>query len=221
MAAPELTLYVIGSPSPGQKYQFQFVSAAQCRKGDQSTLWLVEKTGYEIYGVSLDYIKQAAPGSLGWITPKETLVGWLDKLNEGVIKKMVIFSHGLRGMVALRYGWDQKISPNYGLTIADIAKIDPKKFVPDPSIEFDSCNSGIGEGGDPSVAQALANRIHSAVGGWTGRTSYADINSGATCEVRGSAQSKNFLSAEFWKERDSRSHAGGAPEYKVFQPSSK
>src|SRR5262249_20119754 len=162
------------------------------------TIWLVEKTGYEIYGVSLDYIKKAAPpGGYGWITPQATLVGWLNQFKDGSIQKLVVFSHGLRGLVALRYGWEGGGAASYSLSVADVANIDPKKFAVNATVEFDSCNSGVPESsGGQSVAQALANRIRVAVGGWTGRTSYADINSGAQCAVRGSGQTHNPFSKE-------------------------
>jgi hypothetical protein len=221
--APGLTIYVIGSPSKDQKYQYQFVSAAECRPNDPSTIWLIEKSGYEIYGVSLSYISKAAAlahaGGYGWITPKEPLVGWLNHFNDGSIKKLVVFSHGLRGLIALRYGWEDVNAPNYGLSVDDVASIDPKKFAAIPIIEFDSCNSGVPESsGGLSVAQALASRLGVMVGGWTGRTSYADINSGASCVVRGSRQSHNPFAAETWKELWSRHKAGGEPEYKLFLP---
>jgi hypothetical protein len=216
--APGLTIYVIGSPSKDQKYQYQFVSAASCRPNDRSTIWLVEKTGYQIYGVSLSYIAKealgAGAGGYGWITPKEPLVGWLNSFKDGSISKLVVFSHGLRGLIALRYGWDK--APDYGLSVADVAGIDPKKFAPNPVIEFDSCNSGVPEAsGGLSVAQAVADRVHATVGAWTGRTAYADVNSGASCAVRGSELSwKNPL--EVVKELWSRYKAGGAPEFKLF-----
>lgn len=35
---PGVTIYVIGSPSKGQKYQYQFVSAADCLTKDASTI---------------------------------------------------------------------------------------------------------------------------------------------------------------------------------------
>jgi hypothetical protein len=211
---------VIGSPSKDQKYQYQFVSAAKCRPNDASTIWLVEKSGYEIYGVSLSYISKEAvlahAGGYGWITPKEPLVGWLNSFKDGSIKRLVVFSHGLRGLIALRYGWEGVKAPNYGLSVEEVARIDQKKFAANPIIEFDSCNSGVPESsGGLSVAQALANRLHAAVGGWTGRTSYADVNSGASCAVRGSRLS---FSSDILSELWSRSKAGGPPEYKLFQP---
>src|SRR5689334_11132065 len=84
---PGVTIFVIGSPSKDQKYQFQFVQAAECRAKNESTIWLVEKSGYEIYGVSLDYITRAAPpGGYGWITPEATLVNWLNQFKDGTIE---------------------------------------------------------------------------------------------------------------------------------------
>lgn len=183
----------------------------------------MEKTGYEIYGVTLDYITDKAPaGGYGWITPKENLVGWLNRFKDGSIKKLVVFSHGLRGLIALRYGWEDATAPNYGMSVEDVAKIDAKKFAANPVIQFDSCNSGVADAsGGLSVAQALADHLRTAVGGWTGRTSYADVNSGAACKVRGSGQTKNPFAGETWKEVWSRYKAGGTPEYKLFQPASK
>lgn len=222
---PELTVYVIGSPSEGQKYQYQFVSAADCLPKDEYTIWLVEKTGYEIYGVTIDYITQLAPpGGLGWITPTEPLVGWLNSFKDGLIKNLAVFSHGVRGMIALRYGWDQDLSPDYGLTVDQVKQIDRKKFAPNPTIRFDSCNSGVafaGAFGGESIARAMADHLQTAVGGWTGRTSYADVNSGKKCAVRGSGQTKNPFSTETWKELESRYWGGGSPKFRLFQPAAK
>jgi hypothetical protein len=220
---PGLTVCVIGSPSKDQTYQFQFVNAAGCRPRDAPTVWLVEKSGYEIYGVSLRYITQLAPpGGYGWITPRAGLVGWLNSFKDGTIENLAVFSHGLRAMIALRYGWADAGAPDYGLTVEEVAGIDPRKFIANPNIELDSCNSGVPESGEgQSVAQALANHLRKPVGGWTGRTSYADVNSGAGCAVRGSGQTHNPLSAETWKELWSRHKAGGAPEYQLFRPNSR
>jgi hypothetical protein len=214
---PALNLTVIGSPSPDQKFPFQFVNAAECRPRDALSIWLVEKSGYESYGASLEYIKKAAPaGGYGWITEKEPLVGWLNSMPQGSIKSLFVYSHGLRGLIALRYGWDKLA--NYGLKEDEVTLIDPDRFAHDPSIEFDSCNSGVPESTKAvGVAQALANRLHASVRAWTGRTSYAGVNQG-DCTVRGSAQTRNPLAKETWSELYSRWKAGGAPEFKVFQP---
>jgi hypothetical protein len=217
---PALALIVIGSPSKEQKYQYHFVDAAACRYKDENTIWLVEKTGYEIYGVSLTYIKMLAPrGGYGWITPQATFVGLLNSMPDSSIKNLIVFSHGLRGLVALRYGWESAHAENYGLKLSEVGDIDPKKIAPNPTIEFDSCNSGVPEArGGKGIAQALADRLTTPVGGWTGRTSYASINHGG-CAVQPSAQSPNPLSKETWSELWSRYKAGGDPKYQVFQPS--
>lgn len=222
-AEPTATVYVIGSPSKGQKYHYQFVQAAECLPKDESTIWLVEKTGYEIFGVSLDYITRAAPpGGYGWITPQAPLVGWLNQFKDGAILRLAVFSHGLRGLIALRYGWGDAGAPDYGLSVADAATVNPKVFADDATIRFDSCNGGVADSsGGLSVAQALANRAGIPVVAWTGRTSYADINSGAKCAVRGSGQTKNPFSGETWKEIWSRHKAGGQPELKLFPPQAK
>ena len=217
---PTVNLIVIGSPSKEQKYQYQFVDAAKCRSGDPNTIWLVERTGYEIYGVSLSYITMLAPpGGYGWITPQAPLVGWLNSMKDGSIQNLIVFSHGLRGLIALRYGWEDAGAENYGLKVGEVSLIDPKKFAPIPIIEFDSCNSGVPEEkGGKGVAQALADRLNTPVGGWTGRTSYADVNRGG-CTVQPSGQTHNPFSKETWAEIWSRHKAGGDPQYKVFQPS--
>ena len=62
---------------------------------------------------------------------------------DGSIIELTIFSHGLRGLVALRHGWDSVGWADYGLDLSDVSAIDPKKFAPNPTIEFDSCNSGV------------------------------------------------------------------------------
>lgn len=219
---PAIKLIAIGSPSKDQTYQFQFVQAASCRSHDANTTWLVEKTGYEVYGVSLDYIKMSAPaGGYGWITPQTPLVGWINSMPDGSITELTIFSHGLRGLVALRHGWDSVGWADYGLDLSDVSAIDPKKFAPNPTIEFDSCNSGVpAQRGGLSIAQALANRLSTQVGGWTGRTSYADINRGG-CSVKSSGQTHNPFSVETWSNLWSRIKAGGDPKYQIFQPASR
>src|SRR5262249_8888490 len=157
--------------------------------------------GYDIYGVSSSYITMLAPpGGYGWITPQAPLVGWLNRMTDGSIKNLIVFSHGLRGLIALRYGWGSVKLDNYSVSVGEVSTIDPKKFAPVPTIEFDSCNSGVPEeSGGKSVAQALADRLNTPVGGWTGRTSYADVNRGG-CSVQPSNQSHNPFSADAWKE---------------------
>ena len=86
---PAIKLIAIGSPSKDQTYQFQFVQAASCRSHDANTTWLVEKTGYEVYGVSLDYIKIKSPaGGYGWITPQTPLAGWINSMPDGSITEL-------------------------------------------------------------------------------------------------------------------------------------
>jgi hypothetical protein len=179
---PRRTLIVVGSPSKDQTYQLQFATAAECLgRGDAFTTWLVEKTGYELYGVPLDYFDRAAPrGGYGWITQREDLAGWINHQPDSSIGRVVVFSHGVPGLVALRHGWGDK-APDYGLSIADIARINPAKFTDDATLEFNSCNSATDTDGT-SIAQSLADRTRHPVTGWTGRTSYAGVNRG-TCTV--------------------------------------
>ena len=69
---PAISLIVIGSPSRDQSYQLQFVTAANCRLKDANTIWLVERTGYEVYGVPPSTIKmEAPPGGCGRYTRQE------------------------------------------------------------------------------------------------------------------------------------------------------
>src|SRR5689334_12210845 len=121
---PAISLIVIGSPSRDQSYQLQFVTAANCRLKDANTIWLVERTGYEVYGVPLSTIKmEAPPGGYGWITPQARLAGWLNSMPDGSIQNLIVFSHGLRGLIALRYGWESVNLENYGLSVAEVASI--------------------------------------------------------------------------------------------------
>jgi hypothetical protein len=179
------TLIVIGSPTPNQTFQWQFATAAECLGGGLETTWLVEKTGYEALGVSLDYVRLRAPaGGYGWITPEEDLVAWINHMPDHSIDRLFVFSHGLVGIVTLRHGWESVGLRDYGLSVADVERIDPNKFAPDAMFEFDSCNSAT-ETDFGSVAQAFADRTRHATTAWTGRTSYYGVNRG-TCTVVGS-----------------------------------
>jgi hypothetical protein len=132
---------------------------------------------------------------------------------DGSIGRLVVYSHGLPGLVALRYGWSDIGMPDYGLNLPEVARLSPGKFRPDATIEFNSCNTGtaIGQG---NLAQSFANQVHRPVQAWTGRTSYAGINRG-TCRVQGSSYS---LSTDAIREWWSRWRAGTTPQLRTFAP---
>ncbi|MFH2102455.1 MAG: DUF4157 domain-containing protein [Chloroflexota bacterium] len=215
-SAPPKTVIVIGSPSSSQAYGFQFVTAALCHPRDANTIWLVEHSGYEmIYGTHPRFITDQAPmGGYGWISPSQNLAGWINSMPDRSISRLVVYSHGVPGLVALRYGWGAVNLPDYGLNLNDIARLAPSKFTPDATIEFNSCNTGVGAGGQTSLAQNFANRTGRPVQAWTGRTSYAGVNRG-TCQVRGSSYSVSTDAiSEWW----SRRRAGTAPQLRTFSP---
>lgn len=209
------TIIVIGSPSPRQAYGFQFVSAALCHPNDRNTIWLVEHSGYEmIYGTSPGFITDQAPaGGYGWITSSQNLLGRINSMPDRSVGRLVVYSHGVPGLVALRYGWSSVGMPDYGLNLQHVARLSPSKFTPDATIEFNSCNTGTTTG-EGNLAQAFANQADRPVRAWTGRTSYAGINRGA-CRVQGSryALSTDAIS-EFW----SRLRAGTTPQLRTFTP---
>ncbi len=210
------TVIVIGSPSPSQAYGYQFVTAALCQPRDANTIWLVEHSGYEmIYGTNPSFITGQAPaGGYGWITPSRGLVEWINSMPDASIGRLIVYSHGVPGLVALRYGWGGVNLPDYGLNLQDVARLVPSKFTPGATIEFNSCNTGVGSGGQASVAQSFANQVGRPVEAWTGRTSYAGINRG-TCRVQGSTYSLSTDAiAEWW----SRHRAGTAPRFRTFSP---
>jgi len=226
-----LTIVLVGSPEPPsqQPYQLQFVTAAATLPMGPNTIWLIERTGYELYGVSLSFIKNYAV-RYAWITPKTPVTRAFSLMPDHAISRLVAFSHGVsfdtfennfpphggatagECMVALRYGWDQV--PDYGLSLDEIPSVDPAKFRQNAVIELNSCNSGTVGSRGRSVAQTLANRVGLAVWGWTGRTSYADINHGTGTKVRGSA---GGLIGDRKQYFDSTMR-GRTPVFQVFSP---
>ena len=174
-------VYVIGSPSPGEiaaKHPYQFVEAAVYRGGlEPTTLCLVEQTGFDNAKIALkDVESKLAPAEVQWITPKNTLVTCLNKLSPGSIRRLIVFSHGLPGIVTLRYGW--KGSADYGLKSSEIGSLRKNLFLPDAELEFNSCNTG-SYSDDGVLAQNLATHLDRPVKAWTGRTSYAEVNNGS------------------------------------------
>ena len=205
---------VVGSPSPDQGYPLQFVTAALLNKQDDA-VWFVEKTGYQAAGVALSKITEKAPGGrVRWITPENPLVDQLNKLPQGSVRMMVVYSHGLAGIATLRYGWGDKGKPDYGLSRADARRIDGDIFSDDALVDLESCQGGTNlEGG--SLAQVIADRTGRKAFGWTGRTSYAGVNRG-TGGVRGSDYGlSSDAFREFWVRNF---EADAVPERKTFKP---
>lgn len=205
-------IYVIGSISPGEiqvHHEFQFVNAAVYRGLDDRTLCIVERTGYERGGVVLSSLEAALrPARIVWVTPQVPLVVALNALPAGSIRRLVVFSHGLPGMLTLRYGWDGAGAPNYGLSIPEVVRLRKEPFHSDVEIEFNSCNTG-SQTDDGILAQELATHLDRPVKAWMGRTSYTDVNDGmadGTADIlpseiwRGSLDTTEMLS-QWWDGR--------------------
>jgi hypothetical protein len=179
------TVVVVGSPGPGELpgHAFQFVDAAAQVPG-LSRVWLVERTGYEIGGVDLGGVEaRARSAPVFWITPSTPLTTLLGQFPPASIAELHFFSHGVPGMVTLRYGWPG--TENYGLSLSDARSLSSGAFAPDAEVSFDSCNTatdpslfpGI-EYGERSLAQEVADATGRPVVAWLGRTSYRQVNRG-------------------------------------------
>lgn len=205
-------IVVIGSPSPGQAYPLQFVTAALRERGDAE--WFVERTGYELAGVDLTEITRRAPGGrVNWITPERPLVGQLNALQRGTVRRMVVYSHGLAGFTTLRYGWGDR-GADYGINRDDARRIDGGIFTSDALIDLESCQGGTNMDGG-SLAQVIADRTDRSVQAWTGRTSYADVNAGRG-GVRGSEYTRSSDALREWWVRNVV--AGDTPREVTFTP---
>lgn len=214
---------VIGSPSPGEiraNHPFQFVHAAQSFGVDENTLWLVERTGYELAGISLSQIEQmASPGRVQWITPENDLIANLNQLSARSIRTFHVYSHGVPGNVTLRYGWPDET--NYGLSIPQVRSMRDDLFAPGAQVRFDSCNTGTSDWYSPqgNVAQSFAEQSGRPVQAWTGRTSYTEINQAAgqrPAEVVASERQRG-LNID-WGEVASSDILGRTPELQTFRP---
>jgi len=209
-----MTVVVIGSPKPPQRYQLQFVTAAVWLGNDSNTVWIVERTGYELYGTNLnDFEKYAPRGGLIWLTPRSSLVDELNKFRDNTIGRLVVFSHGLPGLVNLRFGWG-KANPDYGMTIRDVARLSRKIFTADAFIEFNSCNAGT-DTGSGNLARKIATQIGRPVNAWIGRISYSPINRGE-CKVEPSTVT--CLREFFIEKVYSQWLRGRIPHLKIFEP---
>jgi hypothetical protein len=169
---------IVGSPGKNEvdlNHPFQFADAAAEAGTGATTVWLVERTGYELGEVPLSGVAQrAGKAQVFWIDESHPLAGLLSQFRPESIGELEAYSHGTPGLLALRHGWPG--TPDYGLTTAQTKALSPTVFTDDAAISFDSCNSGTAPWGEPSLAQAVANATQRPVGGWTGRTSYHDIN---------------------------------------------
>ncbi len=187
-APAQNVVVVMGSPSPDQAQKLQFITAGRRETGH--TVWFVERTGYELASVDLSQITSRAPGGrVRWITPENPLADQLNRLPPGSVKRLVVYSHGLQGITTLRYGWGSA-HPDYGLNRDDARRVNGNILTADGFVDLESCQGGTSmEGG--SLAQVLADRTGHDVSGWTGRTSYADVNAGRG-GVRGSQYGLNW-----------------------------
>jgi hypothetical protein len=180
---PASRVVVVGSPSPGElaaNHPLQFVNAARSFGTDENTLWLVERTGYELAGIDVGRIEQlAAPARVEWITPENDLVTHLNRLPMGSIREFRVYSHGVPASVTLRYNWPGE--SNYGLSIPNVRSMRTDLFASDAQVRFDSCNTGTSDwsqsGGN--LAQSFAEQSGRPVEAWTGRTSYTETNQAA------------------------------------------
>lgn len=179
VSARSRTVYVIGAPGPGEvsaKHPFQFIDAAVYRGVDSDTLCLVEQTGLRNARVELKSVEtRLAPASIRWLTPQNGLVAALNRLSPGSICRLIVFSHGLPGLLTLRYGWTGHT--DYGLKSSELAGLRKDLFTPEAELEFNSCNTG-SYSDEGILAQNLATHVNRPVKAWTGRTSYREINNG-------------------------------------------
>lgn len=177
-----LKVAIIGAPSPAEirlGHPYQFVHAAMSQVGvDSDTVWLVERSGYELGGVDLSVIESGVgAGSIRWVSSESQLIDSLNFLPAQSIRSLDVFSHGLPGEVHLRHGWEEsRNQADYGLDGDGIEQIRPELFSPTAQIRVDSCRSGAAPIFDMSIAEALAEQTGRPVRGWTGRTSYGGIN---------------------------------------------
>src|SRR5207253_2459099 len=77
-------------------------------------VWLIERTGYEEGGIDVRRIERMGAAEVRWIHPGVDVVRIINSFPRGSIVEFSVFSHGLPGLVALRYGWAARGLPNYG-----------------------------------------------------------------------------------------------------------
>jgi hypothetical protein len=173
---------LVGAPGSAEVksgHPFQFAkAAAQSDFGrDANTVWLVERTGYELGKISKSDLEAfASPSIVFWVDPDNGLAEAIKSFPPQSIGSMEAYGHGTPGLLAMRHGWPGQA--DYGLSTAQAKSLSPSAFAPDATISFDSCNSA-------AVAEAIAQSTERPAQGWVGRTSYHDVNVG-TGGVRGS-----------------------------------
>jgi hypothetical protein len=164
---------LVGAPGKAEidaHHPLQFVKAAAQSGRDAHTVWLVERTGYQLGKVpESDVEAQAEKATVFWIDPGHGLVEAIKSFPPHSIERMEAYGHGTPGLLAMRHGWDDQ--PDYGLTTAEAQTMSSDAFTPDATISFDSCNSA-------AVAAAIAESTERPATGWAGRTTYHDVNEG-------------------------------------------
>jgi hypothetical protein len=209
----ENVVVVMGSPSPDQARKLQFISAGLMERGN--VVWYVERTGYELAGVDVADIESRAPGGrVHWITPENPLPDQLNQLPVDSVGRLVVYSHGVQGLVSLRYGWEGQGRPNYGLNRADARRVDGRILAPGALVDLESCQGGTNMQGG-SLAQVVADTTGHDVQAWTGRTSYSDVNAG-----RGGVRASEYgFNRDAMREFLVRNFvAGDVPRHVTFRP---
>ena len=173
---------VIGSPGPGEQragHADQFIRAAERHPfsalgSSPAVVWLVERTGHGLAGISASQIRARGPRYVFFIDEDHSLPELIGAFPTGSIVRLNAYSHGLPGLMTLRYGWPGL--PNYGLSLSDARSLTPLPFATDATLTFDSCNSGTDVAGGVSLSQTVADATQRRTEGWTGRTSYRRVN---------------------------------------------
>jgi Domain of unknown function (DUF4157) len=196
LPAGRYKVILVGAPGRAEvkaQHPLQFAKAAALSGTDENTIWLVERTGYQLGKVpESDVIAQAGKARVFWVEPAHGLVAALQTFPPHSIERMEAYGHGVPGLLAMRHGWDE---PDYGLSAADAKGLTPDAFMPDATISFESCNSA-------AVAQAVADATERPARGWAGRTTYHDVNEG-TGGVKASEifpESGGFDYKEAWSQ---------------------
>lgn len=171
LAPGRYKVILVGAPGKAEVdagHPLQFAKAAAQSGRDAHTVWLVERTGYQLANLSeSDVQAQAEAATVFWVDPGNGLVEALKSFPPHSIERMEAYGHGTPGLLAMRHGWPGQT--DYGLSATQARSLSPDAFTPDATISFDSCNSA-------SVADATAQATERPATGWTGRTSYHDVN---------------------------------------------
>lgn len=164
---------LVGAPGRAEVdagHPLQFAKAAAQSGRDAHTIWLVERTGYQLGKVpESDVVAQAGAATVFWVVPGHGLVEAIKSFPANSIERMEAYGHGTPGLLAMRHGWEDRA--DYGLSATEAKSLSPDAFTLDATISFDSCNSA-------AVAEAVAQATERPATGWEGRTSYHDVNAG-------------------------------------------